>query len=380
MPMAIPLLVAAFEVYGGVVAVGAAVTVGAEVLGGLAIAGGVLSAAGTLTGNKTLSTLGGVVGLVGGVAGLAVNASNAADLAQAASSSQSDVAMLKSAQPITVTGDPISTSIDTSISSAAGNGFTPTPGGGPGDASSAISPPDPLANPSASLSSAPTTADPTSTLAGQTSPTPGGLISGNTAATGPLATPAAPGGPIQPLVPGAGSTPDLSLGQGPTASLPTSTTGNLSGTPLNGGGTDVNGMPNGSNPATNGINQPGQASTGSDSHLYGGATTQAPGTAVGTEPQLGGINTTVGSGAGGGVSVADSLKAAAQWATANPEVTKAGAGLIQQGMAGYSAQDAMKTKMQMEQDFAQKQRDRYSASVKGLKAPVYKPPTPATGG
>ena len=69
MPMALPLIAAGLEIYGGVAAGG--------VLGGMMIAGGALSAVGTISGNKDLTMAGGVIGLAGGVGSLATSATSA---------------------------------------------------------------------------------------------------------------------------------------------------------------------------------------------------------------------------------------------------------------------------------------------------------------
>ena len=78
----------------------------------------------------------------------------------------------------------------------------------------------------------------------------------------------------------------------------------------------------------------------------------------------------------GAGSIGDSLKSGVKWATANPEnarITQAGAGLLSAGFGYVGQQEAVKTKIQMEEAAQARARARLNDSVKGVRVPTYQP-------
>ena len=98
MPMAIPLLGAAFAMNAGIAMVGAAaIGTAASVIGGMMVIGGAATAFGTLTKDKDLVRFGSILGLAGGIANWATAAEGAAASSAfdgAGSAEMSDAAQL----------------------------------------------------------------------------------------------------------------------------------------------------------------------------------------------------------------------------------------------------------------------------------------------
>lgn len=76
------------------------------------------------------------------------------------------------------------------------------------------------------------------------------------------------------------------------------------------------------------------------------------------------------------------IQSALKWVQepGNARLVQAGSGLLSSGMKAYGQQEAIKTQIKLQEEALQRSRDRLNASVKGLRVPTYKAPTPATRG
>lgn len=336
MPMFIPLIIAV-----GMSAAG--ITTG--IVAGLMIAGGALTAIGGVTGDKDLMMLGSVLGLAGGAAGLAGGGASATASSVAADSSLNTGAALTETAGTTA---PAATdaaefaAMDSAASTAGGTGA------GLADAGSATA----GATSSVVADTAPTLADAGAAGGGVvTDGAMSGIVdsanpalgssgtgvadnaaTGNTALSGSGATDAANASaasvksPIQPL-----------LGSGPVAPSTAVTAPSVAVNPTQ-------------------VTAAGPVVDSSGTNLFAGQTPAQPGL-------LG--------------QAGDMVNKGAAWMKANPELVKAGSGLIGGAANNASKQRLMQQQYDLEWAQNQKARDRYNASMAGLKMPSYVAPTKA---
>lgn len=66
------------------------------------------------------------------------------------------------------------------------------------------------------------------------------------------------------------------------------------------------------------------------------------------------------------------LQPAMDWAKANPRLVQAGTGLLSAGLNYYGAQDAAKESIRLQEEAAQRSRDRINSTVTGVRMPTYK--------
>lgn len=313
MPIAIPLIAAAFEVGAGVAAVGTAMTVAETVVAGLEIAGGALTAIGAVTGNKTLMAIGAVAGIAGGLGSLVTGGASAGGVAGAADGidGAGGAALQEGATPASLTGDAGSAGSASDVAASAG---------GSADAAS------PFQTPDSGMGTAPDTS-------GAPAPTqPQGIVNAN-AGQAPTSQPqgiAAPKSPINPLVNSSGSpTVDVTQATAQPTIDQSSAVQSQSG----------------------GVDGAGGAS------LQEGST---PSSAI-QSPSLWDQTKSVAGNVGGAIK-------------SNPGLANAAGGIISGAMKSMSDQSLMKEKYAQQLAYEQAQRDRYNASLKGLAMPTYVPP------
>ena len=70
--------------------------------------------------------------------------------------------------------------------------------------------------------------------------------------------------------------------------------------------------------------------------------------------------------------IGDALSGATRWAHANPELTKVAGGLVAGAMNNYGQQDAIRTRLQLEEDALARRRQAYTNSVNGIQVkPIF---------
>lgn len=71
----------------------------------------------------------------------------------------------------------------------------------------------------------------------------------------------------------------------------------------------------------------------------------------------------------------DTVKSVPQWIEKNKELAKIGGGLVGGAMKSYGDQSLLRQRFELQDEYEQRQRQRYSDSITGLRMPVYQPPT-----
>lgn len=333
MPMAIPFVVAAFEVMGATAAMtaaGGAMTLTA----GLGYAAAGLTVAGAITGNKTLSTLGAIAGLGMGISGIADG--------MAASASAADSAAADAFGGSGVTGGPTGSATSGWQAQAAAPEAAYA-GDVAGSAANAtpVAESFGVANPSVIQSSALEALSPTPVDA---------TAATQAAAATPVADAAANASPGSPL----------NLDQQVPTTAPVAAQEAVVATPQPTPAPQAAATPQAAAPAAStsyGAPQEPGALNGAG---QGGYTPQAAASPKSWLDQLG-----------------SKAETAAAWAKANPALTLAGAGVVGGAMKYIGGQQMAEDNMHRSKEYMDWVRQRYSDSVRNLTIPKYQTPTNA---
>lgn len=316
-----PPVIAIAAAVGTVSAGMAAVAAGSSLIGGMMIAGGVMSGLGAITGNKKLSMIGGVLGLAGGIGGMMSGAWDTA------ASSIAESSMVNAIDPAQTAGDALNSFDKMNVGEAAasaGNGGAETVAG-------EMAKTAPEAGPNFGTDRITDNAN-------------GGVVDSAREAFG-AATPEAPN-----------ALNDTNAAMTRNAQV-----------------TQQQAQPASQSHVEARATWDGDAANRAGSGYGANAPTVEPDGSWQNTRALSDPNTGVVAGrAEQGGSLWDRVKQVPRWIEENKETAKLAGGLVSGAMKSYGDQSLLKQRYALEDEQRQRERQRYSDSVRGLHMPVYR--------